>query len=293
MINVKQPHENYLHTQKVHKQKTNFIGFFHENEPYGCFSNWYPAEFDYAGIHFKNTEQFMMFHKVMMFGKYELAKQIMQTSDPAKCKYIAKQKFPEFNANLWERTCFVIVKRGVRAKFQQNKHILDILIGTGNALLAECSPYDRKWGIGIDIHDDNRFLVRKWKGSNYLGMILMEVREELRQELIFSKDGRSRYVDARNAGSIPVWKMTAGELKRIPQYHKMILAYGDTLRSFDLQKCFYYSRSLEEWDMSFHLKKNSFLPVCGFYEMKQDIYDTARRLEQFDHYIKLQGAYDL
>ena len=28
------------------------IGFFHENEEYGCFSNWYPAEFDYAGRHF-------------------------------------------------------------------------------------------------------------------------------------------------------------------------------------------------------------------------------------------------
>ena len=25
------------------------VGFFHENEAYGYFSNWYPAEFDYAG----------------------------------------------------------------------------------------------------------------------------------------------------------------------------------------------------------------------------------------------------
>ena len=26
------------------------------------------------------------------------------------------------------------------------------MLGTGNALLAECSPYDKKWGIGIDIN---------------------------------------------------------------------------------------------------------------------------------------------
>lgn len=38
------------------------IGFFHENEEYGCFSNWYPSEFDYAGRHFANSEQFMMYH---------------------------------------------------------------------------------------------------------------------------------------------------------------------------------------------------------------------------------------
>lgn len=290
---MKNPHENFAQNQTIQKQKPNFIGFFHENEPYGCFTNWYPAEFDYAGIHFKNAEQFMMFHKVMMFGKYDLAKQIMQTSDPAKCKQIAKQKFPEFDADLWEKTCLVIVKRGVHAKFQQNQSILNILLGTGNALLAECSPYDRKWGIGIDIHDDNRFLVSEWKGSNYLGRILMEVREELRQELIFSKDGRLQYVEARGAGSIPVWKMTAGELKQIPQYHKIIHAYSDTLLSFDLKKCFYYQHSLEEWDMFFCLKKNTILPVRGFYEMKQDIYDTSRRLEQFDNYIKLQGGYGL
>ena len=38
----------------------------------------------------------MMYHKVMMFGKKDLAEQIMQTSDPMKCKKIAGQKFPEF-----------------------------------------------------------------------------------------------------------------------------------------------------------------------------------------------------
>ena len=87
------------------------IGFYHENEEYGCFSNWYPAEFDYVH-HFANSEQFMMYHKVIMFQRYDLADQIMQTTDPAKCKKIAGQKFPEFNGDVWEKTCYTIVKRG-------------------------------------------------------------------------------------------------------------------------------------------------------------------------------------
>ena len=106
------------------------IVFFHENEEYGCFSNWYPAEFDYAGRHFANSEQFMMYHKVLMFRKYDLAKQIMSTSDPARCKRIAGQKFPEFDSYLWEKTCLTIVKRGVKAKFVQNDDIQETLLKT-------------------------------------------------------------------------------------------------------------------------------------------------------------------
>ena len=166
------------------------IGFFHEYEEYGCFSNWYPAGFEYEGRYFDNSEQFMMYHKVMMFGKDELAEQIMQTSDPAVCKKIAKQKFPEFDADLWDKACQEIVKRGVKAKFAQNEDILKVLLGTGNALLAECSPYDKKWGIGIDIGDPDRLNIAKWKGQNLLGKVLMEVREELRQEIRLSANGK-------------------------------------------------------------------------------------------------------
>ena len=119
------------------------IGFYHENEAFGCFSNWYPAAFDYAGQHYLNSEQFMMYHKVMMFRKFDLAEQIMNTSEPAECKKIAGQKFPEFNPTIWEKTCYTIVKRGVKAKFKQNKDILEKLLGTGNELLAECSPHDK------------------------------------------------------------------------------------------------------------------------------------------------------
>ena len=88
-----------------------------------CFSNWYPAEFDYVR-HFTSSEQFMMYHKVLMFHKYDPADQILKTSDPAECKKIAGQKFPEFNPVIWEKTCYTIVKRGVKAKFSQNKDIL-------------------------------------------------------------------------------------------------------------------------------------------------------------------------
>lgn len=258
------------------------IGFFHENEEYGCFSNWYPAEFDYAGKHFAHVEQFMMFHKVLMFRKYDLADQIMGTDDPAICKKIAGQKFPEFNSELWEKTCQTIVKRGVKAKFLQNDDILKILLNTGNALLAECSPYDKKWGIGIDINDPDRYVIAKWKGRNLLGRILMEVREELRQEILAAPNGRLEYVDALYRDPIREWGMTAGELKRIPQFYNAIHAYSDTLRNYHEREIFYNDFSLFDWEVAMQENMGGGLPVIGFYEMKQDVYDTAQRLKMQD-----------
>jgi len=53
------------------------------------------------------------------------------------------------------------------------------LLSTGNALLAECAVKDRVWGIGLSMHDSDRFDRSKWKGQNLLGYALMMVRDRL------------------------------------------------------------------------------------------------------------------
>ena len=260
-------------------ENRNMIGFYHEYDEYGCFSNWYPAQFDYAGIHYFNSEQFMMYQKVTMFHRFDLGDQILKTNDPKKCKHIAGQHFSEFNPNIWEKTCRTVVKRGVKAKFLQNKEILSVLLSTGNAILAECSKNDDKWGIGIDISDPAQFEIRDWQGKNYLGVTLMEIRDELRHEILLNGNKVPEYIDARDAESISVWKMKAGELKRIPQYYKAIHAYSDTLYSRHEKDCFYYNGPLEGMEDSMRENMGGGLPVGGFYEMKQEVYDITRRLD--------------
>lgn len=39
------------------------IGFHLPDEPHGCFSNWYPAESEIAGICYANSEQYMIYQK--------------------------------------------------------------------------------------------------------------------------------------------------------------------------------------------------------------------------------------
>ena len=70
--------------------------------------------------------------------------------------------------------------------------------------MAECSPYDKKWGIGIDIGNPDRLNIAKWKGQNLLGKILMDVREELRQEIRLSPNGKPEYFGGKDTKPIKV-----------------------------------------------------------------------------------------
>ena len=266
--------------------KNAIIGFHREYEENGCFCNWYPAEFDYAGRHYLHSEQFMMYQKVMMFGQTELGEEIMRTPDPEQCKILGREFFDGFDAALWKKTRFVVVKRGIRAKFSQNPQMMEVLLATGNAILAECSPRDKDWGILLSTSDPEVQDITKWRGENLLGQVLMEVREELREELRVSEDGETfPYDDASEKEPISEWEMLPGELLRIPQFTKTVMAYVDTIGcvvgSEESKNTFLFTRSLSDWEAIIkagHAASDG-LPVPGFMEMKQDVYDIARRLD--------------
>ena len=46
--------------------------------------------------------------------------------------------------------------------------------------IAEASPFDPYWGIQMDIDDPCAQYPAYWRGQNFMGQILMDVREELR-----------------------------------------------------------------------------------------------------------------
>ena len=251
------------------------IGFFHEyDSEYGCFSNWYSAGFDYAGKHYTNAEQYIMYQKVMTFRKYELGEQILKTDDPARVKKLGSQYFPEFYPMIWDKVSYQILKQGIKEKFRQNQRIQDTLLGTGMAILAECSLKDTRWGIGMDDNDPEWSNVSKWTGRNYLGRILMEVRDELRLEKnLFGKV--LAYQDYRDAEPIPQWERTPGELSRIPAYHLPVITYLDTLPDKKGGKSYSFRFSLADIEDMMRMNMGGALPIPGFYEMKQAVYEIA------------------
>ena len=273
--------------------KNEIIGFHREYEDNGCFCNWYPAEFDYAGRHYLHSEQFMMYQKVMMFGQTALGDEIMRTADPEQCKILGREFFDGFDAALWKRTRFVVVKRGIRAKFSQNPSMMETLLATGNAILAECSPRDKDWGILLSTSDPEVQDITKWRGENLLGQVLMEVREELREEIRVTENGEVLpYEDAKEKEPIPEWELLPGELIRIPQFKNTVLAYTDTIGcvsgSEESRQAFFFERSFSDWEALIKggMAASHGLPIAGFYEMKQDIFDISRRLDN------ASGEYD-
>jgi ribA/ribD-fused uncharacterized protein len=171
------------------------IRFYDPDAENGYLSNWYRADFTYAGRHYSSVEQYMMLQKALTFGDTEIAEQIEAEEDLQEIKRLGRM-VARYNDSLWKAIRVQILRRGIRAKFQQNPRLLCDLLATGNALLAECAPRDLVWGIGIDMEDSRSGDPKEWKGRNLLGRTLMRVREDLRAWCSVAGTSVSAYEDA-------------------------------------------------------------------------------------------------
>ena len=55
-----------------------------------------------------------------------------------------------------------------------------LLQATGDSVIAEASPKDKIWGIGLTADKASKLPPERWPGENLLGRILMELREEFK-----------------------------------------------------------------------------------------------------------------
>lgn len=253
------------------QRRCGIVCFYSEKDAFGAFSNWVKSPFTYAELEFSCVEQFMMYHKLSVFGQKELTASVMAAGSPAEMKKLGRTHFKNFDSELWGSICYAIVKRGVRAKFEQNDKLLELLLATGEDVLAEASLTDRRWGIGVAADDLARFYPNCWTGSNYMGRILMEVRSELKSAKLLGTLG---YVSARDK-DFSLWHEKAGTLLRIPRFHDTVNAYVRTFRYKDEKKEFLYEIGLAQFEL--HARKYGELTSKeGFFELKQDLFDSLR-----------------
>lgn len=145
------------------------------------FSQWYPCSFTENDITFNCAEQYMMYHKALLFGDEDTAKKVRQTSDPRTMKSLGRE-VKNFSEEIWVKHRKEIVYRGNYLKFTQNTALKDYMRATIGHTLVEASPYDRIWGIGLSEDDPRAWKQETWLGKNLLGFILTELRENLRKE---------------------------------------------------------------------------------------------------------------
>lgn len=155
------------------------ICFHNPDEENGYLSNWYLSDFQVEGQFFSSMEQYMMYQKARVFGDEENAALILQSSNVATIKKLGRA-VKNYHESIWSGRRQIIVYRGLMEKFRQNPALQEMLLATGNCILAECAVKDQIWGIGLGMKSKDRFDMDQWQGQNLLGYTLMEVRNVLR-----------------------------------------------------------------------------------------------------------------
>lgn len=121
--------------------------FFREHEhPYGFLSQWYETSFTAPSpdptakpMTFRSTEQYMMYHKAVLFKDLETGNQIMLADTPKKQKALGR-KVKNFHGETWNAHREKIVEEGNWNKFCNSKEgtkLKDMLVETGDRELVE------------------------------------------------------------------------------------------------------------------------------------------------------------
>jgi ribA/ribD-fused uncharacterized protein len=136
------------------------------------------SNFEHEGMKFNCGEQYMMYKKAMLFGDIDVAEMIMEQSHPRKQKFLGRQ-VRNFNKAAWDEKCKDIMVEGLTSKFLQNTYCLNTLLITDRTIIVEASPTDKIWGIGLSEDDPRSLDPNEWQGTNWLGEVLMRVREAI------------------------------------------------------------------------------------------------------------------
>lgn len=159
-------------------------------------SNFHPCEFEFNEIFndlntdidiphvkWKSSEQCFMAYKAKVFNDYESLMKICMSKTPNEAKKIGR-KVKNYDDKVWADIRRDIMKKIIFEKFAQNNDLKTLLLSEEyrNKKFVEGSPFDKIWGVGMrysnpKIDDENN-----WNGTNLLGQILTEIRDEFLNE---------------------------------------------------------------------------------------------------------------
>ena len=150
----------------------NTIAFYGQFSP---LSNFHLARFTVDGQEFASSEHYFQHAKALHSDQDDIASSIMNAPDPAVAKRLGNQVKPN---NSWNQRMSQVMKTGCIAKFEQNEHIKEFLLSTGNKYLVHAGP-DRTWAASVRLESPN-LMDKSWPGQNKLGELLMSLRETIK-----------------------------------------------------------------------------------------------------------------
>lgn len=157
--------------------KDGVILFYGEPSP---FSNFYPCKFTENEVDFHCVEQYLLYHRAIVYNIPRLQHAALCTYLPLELKRMTRH-LPREETTTWFAVSESIMLDGLRAKFKQDPYLKQLLLDTGSNKIGESSEYDHYWGTGLSMRHCHAFRPAFWQGKNRLGELLMQVREELRK----------------------------------------------------------------------------------------------------------------
>ena len=158
-----------------------YVLFHSAKKQHGHMSNWYMVSFAVCGVTYNCAEQYMMSKKAETFNAPDIVDEIMASKEPQEQKRLGRQ-VSNFDPAVWDEVAFEFVIEANLAKYRQNEDLKEQLLATGPAIIAEASPTDPIWGIGLGREAPQALDYTTWRGTNKLGQVLMEVRFRLLAE---------------------------------------------------------------------------------------------------------------
>lgn len=143
------------------------IRFYRTGDAFREFSNFAAFPFELDGKEWRTTEHYFQAQK---FVGTEFEEEIRQIASPMIAARAGRDRKKPLRPD-WEKAKDDVMRAAVRAKFTQHPKLAELLLSTGNAELIEHTKNDAYWADGGD-----------GSGKNMLGIILMELREELRKQ---------------------------------------------------------------------------------------------------------------
>jgi ribA/ribD-fused uncharacterized protein len=148
------------------KMNTDAIPFYAANAPYGFLSNFYVAPVEIGGFTWPTTEHY---YQAQKFADPARQAAIRAAPTPGVAKQLAWADDTGLHSD-WQAVRDAVMLVALRAKFTQHPALRTQLLATGDTLLVEHTHLDSYWADGGD-----------GSGVNRLGLLLMQVRDELRE----------------------------------------------------------------------------------------------------------------
>jgi len=145
------------------------------------YSQWAMRDIEIDGTTYNCNEQYMMAEKARLFNDEDSLKKIMNASKPSDQKFQGR-KVKNFDKYKWEAIARDVVYKANLAKFTQHEDGKKQLLGSGDKIIVEASPYDCIWGVGLRATDPKILDSNNWRGTNWLGEAIMKVRENIKKQ---------------------------------------------------------------------------------------------------------------